>query len=220
MKIFEQFDSVQGEGVYAGIPMSFIRLAGCNLRCRWCDTKYAYEGGQEISVADINPQRKWICITGGEPLLQQDELAGLVLKLKHRGKLIEIESNGSIKPPSWAFTDLFIGESIPMVDSWVIDIKLPSTGNPSSLDIIGAWAGRSMMSRGSDQIKFVVADHNDLGEAEYWMQCLPRGINIIVSPVMPCEQTWLREVAKFCIERDVRFSLQLHKVIWGNKRGV
>jgi 7-carboxy-7-deazaguanine synthase len=217
MRISETFDGIQGEGVYAGVPMSFIRLAGCNLRCAWCDTRYAYEDGQDITVADINPQRRWVCITGGEPLLQQDELAGLILKLKHRGKLIEIETNGSIPPPSWAFTDLFLGEPVPMIDSWVIDVKLPSTGNPSSPKVIREWTEGI---RPSDQIKLVVADRDDLDEANYWMQSMPRGINMIISPVIPCEQSWLQEVAEFCMRHDVRFSLQIHKVIWDNKRGV
>jgi len=225
MKISEIFDSIQGEGVYAGIPMSFIRLAGCNLdpHCLWCDTIYAQttEGTQDICVADINPQRKWICLTGGEPLLQQDELASLILKLKHRGRLIEIETNGSIPPPLWAFMHLLIDDKppIPMVDSWVIDVKLPSSGNPSSPEVIGQWI---RYIRPSDQIKFVVSDQDDLDEADYWMLSLPLPCyaNIIISPVMPCEQSWLREVAKFCIDHRVRFSLQLHRIIWDKKRGV
>lgn len=216
MRVVEQFDSIQGEGVHAGIIMSFIRLQGCNLRCAWCDTKYAYEGGHEISVSDINPHRKWVCITGGEPLLQQDELAGLILKLKHRGKQIEIETNGSITPPDWAFVELlWVEDVLMMVNSWVIDIKLSSTGNPSSPATIQEWANDI---RPSDQIKFVVMNHKDLDEAEYWMQSLPL-TNTIISPVMPCSQAFLQEVAEFCISRDARFSMQLQKIIWGNRRG-
>ena len=222
MKVCEQFDSIQGEGIYAGEIMSFIRLVGCNLNCTWCDTKYARRGGLDIGVHAINPERKWVCITGGEPLLQQDELAALILKLKARGKHVEIETNGAVKPPVWAFLRLFVSDRLVyMVDSWVVDVKLSSSGNPSSPDIIKEWTKRSTgMGRETDQIKMVVGSEEDLNEADNWACMLRPFPNIIISPVMPSSVEWKQRVAEFCIQNNVHFSLQLHRVIWGKKKGV
>lgn len=218
MKIIETYDSIQGEGIHAGVVMSFVRLAGCNLNCRWCDTNYSKAPGYENTIEGINPPHKWICITGGEPLLQIDELASFILKMKHRRRYIEIETNGSIPPPSWAFSNMFIEKPIPMVDSWVVDIKLPSSGNPSSIDIIKQWI-RQM--RSSDQIKFVVAGQDDLNEVEYWLSIIHSSKPVVlVSPVMPSGRPWLVKVAEFCIEHNLRMSIQLHRIIWGNKKGV
>lgn len=102
MKVNEIFYSVQGEGKNTGIPMVFVRLAGCNLCCDFCDTKYAFEAGKEMTVGEILSERekypsKWVCITGGEPFIQPlDELVG---RLKADGSLIQIETNGTIFQP-------------------------------------------------------------------------------------------------------------------------
>ena len=226
MKINEIFDSIQGEGPHAGEVTSFIRLSGCNLRCKWCDTKYAFAEGQDISVSEINPSKRWICITGGEPLLQQDELAGLIMKLKSRGQRVSIETNGSISPPDWAFVSLKFGsrDLIPMVDAWDVDIKMPSSGNPSSPDLIKEWSKH--MNSGQVNLKFVVGDDLDLSEVDYWLGIIGYSSNspfwsAIVSPVMPASQIWLDKVAQFCIVRNLRMSIQLHKIIWNAiERGV
>ena len=225
MKVHEQFDSIQGEGIHAGEVMSFIRLAGCNLNCTWCDTKYSRRGGKDIKVSDIWPQKKWVCITGGEPLLQQDELAALILKLKNNNHLIEIETNGSIRPPDWAFLrffDINRGDFVDMVDSWVIDIKLPSSGATYVTSEIKDWIGhsRSRKRDNRDQIKMVVKDHLDLCVVEGWIADLHPFRNIIISPVMPSSREWMQDVAEFCITWNLRLSLQLHRIIWGKKKGV
>lgn len=99
MKVSEVFYSIQGEGVNTGIPMTFVRLAGCNLRCGFCDTPYAFEDGTEMSEEEIvaevkNAGAAWVCLTGGEPFLQ--ELERLTDLLKREGFSIHIETNGTI----------------------------------------------------------------------------------------------------------------------------
>lgn len=225
MLISEIFYSLQGEGLYSGEPTVFVRLQGCNLLssgCSFCDTKYAQDTtlGKEMSVEDIvsevsrlQPQYKtWVCITGGEPLWQEDQLHKLVMKLKEGGYRITIETNGSIKPPRW-YT---------IVDSWNADIKCPSSG------VCGVSKEAWFNTRVYDQVKFVVDDIKDLEFAKGIMDKHKADSPIIeISPVMREElsytklaQPWLQEVAEFCKENKVHLSLQLHKIIWGNKKGV
>lgn len=230
MRVCEIFYSIQGEGVYTGIPMVFIRLAGCNLipHCAYCDTDYAWkpESGEEMETEDVmkkvtklSPHYKsWVCITGGEPLWQLDELEKLVRELKRGGYLITIETNGSFKPPSW-YT---------LVDSWNADIKCPSSQvcGTSSL----AWFN----TRQCDQIKLVVGNMEDLDFARNMINkhkvdnpiVMVSPMSFILSDKIEGKiseywsKDWLKEVAEFCKEMRVRYSLQLHKAIWGSKRGV
>jgi len=106
LKIVEIFPSVQGEGLRQGEPTIFVRLAGCNLRCSFCDTKYAWEGGREIAVAEILRRIQkirgrfpadWVCLTGGEPLLQ--DLRSLIRGLKKEGLKIQVETNATVFRP-------------------------------------------------------------------------------------------------------------------------
>jgi len=225
MKIIEQFDSIQGEGTQTGVPMTFIRLAGCNLRCKWCDTAYSQNPKEETffnkTAEHFTALQEWICITGGEPLLQQDELAGLLFHLKGNAHQIEIETNGSIIPPEWAFADIvFPGNPpTPFVDSWVVDIKLPSSGNPSKDAVIVKWAAQM---KEADQIKFVVGDRDDLTKVGAWLKVIgSTAASISISPVMPSPQSWLQEVAEFAVRNHLRFGLQIHKIVWDpNERGV
>lgn len=233
MKVNETFQSMQGEGVVAGCPTSFIRLQGCNLNCSWCDTKYAQgPGTKEMTVQQLvektGPAR-WVCITGGEPLTQIDELGSLVLALKMRLRLIEIETNGSISPPLWAFTDIDVDPEgddyetlVPVVDSWVVDIKLPSSGNSAVHDAIDVWSKRM---RYRDQLKFVAADEKDLEEIQGWLRVIEdsEAVKLISSASTVdaiWDTKWLQRVADFALAHDLRYSLQLHKAIWGNQRGV
>ncbi len=149
MKIAEIFRSLQGEGKNQGKPCLFIRLAGCNLHCRWCDTAYAQNGGirdeslmpfSNRSGALIPP---YVCITGGEPLLQADELEQLLVPLHTQGTAIDIETNGTID-----FTRLQPYASICM------DVKCPSSGEQSDLALLDAL-------RPQDSVKFVVKDETD-----------------------------------------------------------
>ena len=148
MKIAEIFQSIQGEGKNQGKPCLFIRLAGCNLHCRWCDTANAQTGGTEMSIDTIlervlrlNPS--YVCFTGGEPLLQADELEQLSATLHQGGTAIDIETNGTIN-----FTRLQPYTSICM------DIKCPSSGEQSDIELLNAL-------RLQDTVKFVVLDERD-----------------------------------------------------------
>jgi len=228
MRVNEIFYSLQGEGIHQGVPMRFVRLAGCNLspKCRFCDTSYAQDPryGKEASIEDIleqvgclSPYRQsWICVTGGEPLWQEEELEQLVRGLKRASCKVTIETNGSFKPPRW-YT---------LVDSWSADIKCPSSG------VCGVSNEVWFRTRQCDQVKFVVGNKEDL---EFTRNMIRRHLadspTILVSPVFPqnyneggdgvciCNE-WLQEVAEFCKELRVRYSLQWHKVIYGNRRGI
>lgn len=236
LRISEIFYSIQGEGIYQGIPMVFVRFAGCNLLtkggeggCVWCDTKYARDSseGTEMSVEEVVKAvqkfalhyKDWVCITGGEPMFQLDALHELVKKLKRYGYRIEVETNGSIEKPFW-WT---------LVDSWVFDIKCPSSG------VCGISKESWFETRSCDQAKFVVGTREDQDFASRMiMRNMVKASTVLVSPVIPPEawtqdtglfgdkeiQRWLQEVVEFCKELRVRFSLQIHKVVWGNKRGV
>lgn len=235
MNVNELFFTLQGEGKNVGVPTAFLRLQGCNLDpgCDWCDTQYAWgRSGHEISLQEVvqnldslwldsyspsgfvesMPRYKHICITGGEPLLQEVELGQLVSRLMQHEYYIEIFTNGSLSPPKWASS----------VASWVADIKCPSSGVESV-----AWR-QWFRQRYTDQVKFVVADGKDLvfvTELKPYKFCQP---DVVVSPMIPVtskgvgvnELEWAREVAAYCKQYGYRFSLQLHKLLYGNRRGV
>jgi len=202
--------AISGEGVHAGTPSNIIRLQGCNLACTYCDSKYSRDPkeGIDISVATILERPswpRWVLITGGEPLLQAGELSTLISSLIRYGVSTEIETNGSIVPPTWWKS----------VNSWSADIKCPSSGMRGKS--VFEWFG----TRECDQIKFVVKDREDLDFAREIIAshrgCLPV---ILVSPAYPWSQEWLQTCAAFCKAWGVRLSLQLHKIIFGDVRGV
>lgn len=227
MRVNEIFLSIQGEGLHTGEPTVFLRLQGCNLRCDWCDTAYAQgpEGGEHMTVEAVASRIKelraqWVCITGGEPLIQVEELSDLVFQLSRDGHCIEIETNGTIPLPYWGPR---------LVHSWVIDYKLPSSG------MNGKHRVNWNILCPQDQVKFVVADPEDLraiGPAVKTFSGRSSSPRLLVSPVVPNSpdslvpdvlyhnRAWLQEVAQFCVDERMRFSLQVHKVIWGNKKGV
>jgi 7-carboxy-7-deazaguanine synthase len=207
MKICELFRSIQGEGITIGIPTYFIRTAGCNLRCSWCDTVYAQEGGKETSINEIMREvddTEYVCITGGEPLLQKD-LPELLKRLLRAGKRISIETNGSMD----------ISE-IPKDDRIMIslDVKCPSSGVSgknllSNIDHIGK----------KDQLKFVIGGHADLNYAIRFITDNKVDTNIIFSPVGGMN---MLPIAEEVVKRklNVRVLPQLHKIIWGDRRSV
>jgi len=197
MKIAEIFRSLQGEGKNQGKPCLFIRLAGCNLHCTWCDTPSAQTGGVEMTPDTVlgqigNP--KYICITGGEPLLQADELEHLLIPLHRKGAEIDIETNGTI-----SFTGLQPYASICM------DVKCPSSGEQSNLALLSAL-------RSQDSVKFVVKDEPDCLYALKIINSHRISGEIFISPVFGSDYV---AIAKFILDNHlpVRFQIQLHKVI-------
>ena len=232
IRVKEIFYSIQGEGVYQGISTVFIRLAGCNLAqitpCQYCDTSYAWnpEDGVDMKIGDIVGEvsklspyySSWVCITGGEPLWQEEELEQLVRELKKGGYKTTIETNGSFRVPRW-YT---------LVDSWNADIKCPSSG------VCGVSKEEWFRTRISDQVKFVVGNKEDLEFAGKLIQKHKIDSPIIlISPITGFlidkkkktieeywRRDWLQECVEFCKENRCHFSLQWQKVIWGDQKGV
>ncbi len=209
MKINEIFHSIQGEGVHIGVPTTFIRMTGCNLRCSWCDTKYAYEEGEEMSVQDIRLKVKdfpahHICITGGEPLLQEDVIA-LIRGLCGDGYSVCLETNGSRSI-----------EELPCLDLLMIslDIKCPSSGMHETM----AFANIEMLGPG-DQLKFVIGDREDYEHAKRIISEHKPICSIIMTSVGGKD---LQNLGEWVLSDglNVRVLPQLHKLIWGEKRGV
>jgi len=226
MKVNEIFFSLSGEGIHAGIPTVFVRLTGCNLRCDYCDTQYAWEGGEELSIGRVANRVRdlkrcgWVLITGGEPLLQLDAVheTNLVEKLCYEEHKVEIETNGSVDPPSY----------FKSVSCWSVDVKCPSSG-PSYGTFRVAWLKRL---RKCDQLKFVVGTEEDLDFVCEFLngnRCraqmlisplIPNSPNSLTGDVLMSQRWWLQHCAEFCKKYNVRLSLQLHKIIYGDRRGV
>jgi 7-carboxy-7-deazaguanine synthase len=212
LKINEIFHSIQGESIHVGIPCVFVRLSGCNLRCSYCDTAYAYEEGKKMDVDDIlNPVSSFKCpvveVTGGEPLTQKDTPL-LINRLLDVGYRVMLETNGSF--------------DIGKVDKRcikIVDIKCPSSNEKDSSDLDNLKRLQHI-----DQVKFVIQDRKDYEYARQKAGLIPQGFpadHILFSPVD--SKIPPSELAKWILEDhlNVRLHLQLHKIIWPDvNRGV
>jgi 7-carboxy-7-deazaguanine synthase len=213
LQVNEIFYSIQGESSYAGRPCVFVRLTGCNLRCTYCDTRYAYEEGKELEIEDIADRvSSYACglveITGGEPLLQKDTPM-LVDRLLDCGHQVLLETNGS--------------RDISIVDSRcvkIVDIKCPSSGQADRNDLNNL--GRL---DGHDELKFVIGSRDDYAFAKGVLDSakdrLPEAGRVHFSPVFGLIPP--RMLAEWILKDhlNTRLSLQLHKIIWGpDQRGV
>ncbi|MGN0137275.1 MAG: 7-carboxy-7-deazaguanine synthase QueE [Candidatus Methanomethylophilaceae archaeon] len=208
MRICEIFHSIQGEGLMMGVPTTFVRTVGCNLRCEWCDTQYSMDGGEEMSLDAIMERIgdvKHVCVTGGEPMLQP-EMPELLRRLVFAGKQVVLETNGSV--------DLSDVPSDPLM-LISMDIKCPSSGMTDRM----LYSNLSLLSR-KDQLKFIVRDDDDFDFALDVLKRYPVDTNIIFGPVGgTVKLEWLVDkVLKSGV--DVRVLPQLHKIIWGDKRAV
>lgn len=207
MKINEIFYSVQGEGKQSGTPTIFIRVSGCNLRCTYCDTQYAYYEGTEMSINDIiNEIRKYrcnnICITGGEPLLQSD-IKDLINKLTNKKYKVSIETNGSIDITPILKTNLLIS----------IDIKCPSSKMHEKMK----FENLNLLQK-KDQLKFIIKNNQDYEYAKKIIETIKPNFEVFFQPVWGINP---RIIAEWVLkdELDVKLGLQIHKIIWGEKRG-
>jgi 7-carboxy-7-deazaguanine synthase len=211
LTICETFSSLLGESTLAGVPAFFIRLSGCNLRCRYCDTTYAYEGGEPRSVgslvdAALSSSQRLALVTGGEPLLQKGT-AVLLEGLIQAGLEVMLETNGSLP--------------IDGIDSRVrrvVDIKCPGSGMSGH----NLWANLEILTP-RDEVKFIVSDQDDFTWAlEVTTRYrLTDHLPVLISPVFGALS--LSEVAAWIVNsrRPLRLNLQLHKYIWGPEaRGV
>ncbi|MGA1792732.1 MAG: 7-carboxy-7-deazaguanine synthase QueE [Thermoplasmatota archaeon] len=216
LMVNEVYASFQGEGVHTGIPTVFIRLAGCNLRCNWCDTPYALEvsSGSPMEIGFLIEQVRefgfgTVCLTGGEPLVQEGSLE-LVRSLLSAGFRVDIETNGSIdvKP----FSEL--GEGIFLS----LDIKLPSSGMQEEMAIQNLGYLRQ-----TDQLKFVVADEKDMERAFSILREWSPDCTVIFTPVSntggeAIADILMKKLSDGEITGDIRLMVQTHKVIWGSDK--
>ena len=209
----EVFYSIQGEGARAGSPAVFVRLAGCNLHCRWCDTKYSWGQGADITEEDLAARilsynSPGLVITGGEPLLQAPAIEKL-LSLLPNSVFVEIETNGTIPP-----TPTLVAR----VNQWNVSPKLEHAGN--STPTLCAQVLKDFVATGHTWFKFVVQGEEDWPAIA--ALCLPQERIIL----MPCATT--REqlatarpaVVDMCLHHRVRFGDRLHVALWGDKKGV
>jgi 7-carboxy-7-deazaguanine synthase len=212
MKITEIYYSIQGESTFAGLPCAFIRLAGCNLRCSYCDSGYTFHEGEERSVPEIMdaiaeyPARLAL-VTGGEPMLQLS-VYELFRNLLERGYTVLLETGGQV----------LLSDVDPRVHK-IVDFKCPSSGMESRND----YRNVNYLTRG-DELKFVVGDRRDFDWACEIIRRhdLPsRAGTILFSPVHG--KLAFAELAEWVLNcgLPVRLQLQLHKIIWpGVQRGV
>jgi 7-carboxy-7-deazaguanine synthase len=217
MFITEIFKSIQGEGTRAGLPCVFVRLTGCNLRCTWCDTAYAFHGGKKMSVEEVMTRVEELTggakilplveLTGGEPLLQE-EIYPLAEKLIDRGYSVMIETSG----------ERFVGR-LPREVIKIVDVKCPDSGEPDTFEMKNLEAVSE-----NDEIKFVISSRKDYEFARDFTREHGLGNKVkqvLFSPVFDDpEGKWKglepRQLVEWMLEDElpVRLGLQLHKFVW------
>lgn len=206
LRVSEIFRSIQGESTYQGLPCTFIRLAGCNLHCGYCDTPAALSAGRKVSLPVVLDRvarfgTELIEVTGGEPMLQAGTLP-LLRALVKVGHKVLLETNGSI--------DL---SKVPRQVIKIMDIKCPGSGEA------GSFLSQNLASLGpSDEIKFVLSDLSDYKFARDMVRKhgLTEKHSVLFSPVMSAGTgSFGREIAEKILrdKLDVRFQIQLHKLI-------
>ena len=209
LKISEIFYSLQGESLTVGIPTLFIRLTGCPLRCSYCDTEYAFSGGERMTIDDIlkcaeDHKASYVTVTGGEPLAQ-NRCLDLLHNLCDAGYRVSLETGGAHD----------ISEVDPRV-TIVMDIKTPASGEVER----NRYANIPQL-RAKDQIKFVICDRKDYDWAKSCLDeyALNQRCNILFSPAWQSQDAG--ELAEWILKDhlSVRMQLQLHKILWGETRG-
>ena len=208
MKINEIFFSIQGEGKWIGKPNIFIRVTGCNLRCNYCDTTYAYVNGNEMNLSEIiaNISKypcKNVCITGGEPLLQ-NEIQDLIKQLFKKGYSLILETNGSLP------INEIVGNDQLVIS---MDIKCPSSGMNDKM----IYENLYLLTK-NDQVKFIIGNKDDYIFSKNIVNKHKTKAKIFFQPIWNFNP---KKISSWILEDglDVCLGIQLHKIIWGNSRG-
>ena len=209
LRITEIFYSLQGESTTVGVPTVFIRLTGCPLRCSYCDTAYAFTGGEKVSITEIIDQvkqygTKYVTVTGGEPLAQVGCII-LIKKLLDNNFVVSLETSGALDV-----------SKVDMRAVKVLDFKTPSSGELSK----NLYQNIDFLSS-QDQVKFVIGNDEDYEwskelVAKYKLNDV---CDILFSPVMGLQNP--TELAEKILrdKLQVRFQIQLHKLLWDNAQG-
>jgi 7-carboxy-7-deazaguanine synthase len=209
--VHEIYASVQGESTWAGFPCVFVRLTGCHLRCTYCDTAHAFREGTVRSVDDVVAavsayKIPLVELTGGEPLLQK-QAPTLITRLLDAGHTVLVETSGAV--------------GIAGLDHRVhliVDVKTPGSGEHER----HRWDDLSLLKPWKDELKFVLVDERDYDWAvkQVRERPIPQGVTVLFSSAAPTmDPAWLAE--RIVADRlPVRFQLQLHKVLWGDRSGV
>lgn len=218
----EVFTSIQGEGRHIGLPTIFLRTMGCHLRCGWCDTTYSFHEGSWRAFDDLVTDLdgvgiKRLCLTGGEPLLQRDAWP-LVRHLLQRGWDVSIETSGSLLCDEATKVAEELGADARERLCLSMDVKCPGSGeakswNPKNLDHLTAH----------DQLKFIVKDMDDYAFAKTFVDDHPDlPCPVYIHPVGGTDGKLLTRLADRIVHDrlDVRLGVQLHKLVWGETRGV
>ncbi len=209
LRVTEIFHSLQGETSRVGLPTVFVRLTGCPLRCVWCDTAYAFSGGESMETGEILRRVaafgcRTVCVTGGEPLAQK-EAADLLAALRDAGYSVSLETSGALD----------IGGVDPRV-SRIVDLKAPGSGESAK----NRWENLDLLTP-HDEVKFVLASREDYDWAV--SACRQRRLfercPVLFAPVQG--QLDPAQLAQWLLDDTLpaRFQLQLHKVLWGNSPG-
>jgi 7-carboxy-7-deazaguanine synthase len=219
VQIIEIYRSIQGESSYAGVPCIFVRLAGCNLRCDWCDSEYTFTGGKKMTIEEVESQVEQLSphglveVTGGEPMLQEKEVVPLMERLLNAGYNVLLETSGE-RPL----------QSVPKEIIKIVDVKCPHSGEPDTfrLENLDALTSR-------DEVKFVISDRTDYEFARDFTaehQLGSRVSSVIFSPAFGKEASGTRDTSHCLLDPQAlaewmladsapaRLGLQLHKFIW------
>lgn len=209
LRITEIFASIQGESTWVGLPTVFVRLTGCPLRCSWCDTAYAFTGGENRSLDEVLAEvarhgLKHVCVTGGEPLSQKGCLP-LLSALCDAGYAVSLETSGALD----------IGAADPRV-SRIMDLKAPGSG-----EVERNLYDNIAHLKADDEVKIVLANADDYAWAKQQIAThrLAERCTVLLSPV--AGELDPAQLAEWIV-RDrlpVRFQLQLHKILWNDARG-
>ncbi len=211
LRITEIFHSLQGEARSIGLPTVFVRLTGCPLRCQYCDSEYAFHGGERSTVNSVLEQvdsygAKHVCVTGGEPLAQPNAIA-LIRALCDEGYEVSLETSGAMPV-----------EDVDARVSIVMDLKTPGSQESHR----NRWENLASLQQ-KDQIKFVICSKDDFDWAVFKIQeheLLARVGDVLVSPSFG--QVEPAALADWVLKSGLplRFQVQIHKVLWGDKPGV